>query len=329
MSIRIGMIGAGGIAHSHAQGLAGAEGGRIVAVADPMVERATELAQSCGARAFADYHDLLDLVDAVWICTPQYLHHEQAIACARAGKHLFVEKPFALSVPDCQEIIDAARAAGVKLAVGQVFHFYPLFQEVQRRIEDGAIGDLITCWSKRYARLPTELTAPWRLNVKQIGSYVLEMQIHELDLVTWLAGRPLTVRGAVTRNDPAFPEVDNSMSALITYAGGCIGEVSGSWSPRARFSHRGAIGTHGSIIISAWDHFRLSVDGQEDQRIAVSGGDAQFTVGIRAEDQHFLRCIERDEQPAVPGEAGLRAVALGLATIASSDTNTVVTLAAE
>jgi predicted dehydrogenase len=329
LSIRIGLIGAGGIAHSHAEGLAGAEGGRIVAVADPMLERATDLAKSCGAQAFADYHDLLDLVDVVWICTPPFLHHEQAIACARAGKHLFVEKPFALSVADCQDIIDAARAAGVKLTVGQVFHHYPLFQEVQHRLQDGAIGDLISCWSRRYSRLPASLTAPWRLNVQQLGSYVLEMQVHELDLVTWFAGRPLTVRGVVTRNDPAFPNIDNSMSALITYAGGCIGEVSGSWSPRASFSHRGAIGTHGSIIISAWDHFRLTVDGQEEQRITVPGGSDQFPVGIRAEDQHFLRCIERNEQPLVSGEMGRQAVALGLATISSSDTTAVVTLASE
>jgi predicted dehydrogenase len=65
------------------------------------------------------------------------------------------------------------------------------------------------------------------------------------------------------------------------------------------------------------------------QRIEIAQGDGQFAYGMRAEDQHFLNCIERDEQPLVTGEIGMQAVALGLATIASSDTNTVVTLAPE
>src|SRR5579875_704693 len=146
MSIRIGIIGAGTMATDHANALAGVAGARVVAIADPVVQRAQEVAAAHDARAYADYRDMLDGVDAVWICTPPFLHREQAETCAAAGKHLFVEKPLALGITDCQAIVDAARSARVKLMVGHVFHFYPVFQEAYRRFEAGELGDLVTCW---------------------------------------------------------------------------------------------------------------------------------------------------------------------------------------
>jgi predicted dehydrogenase len=145
------LIGAGVMARAHAQALCHSAGGRLVAVADSVVERARDVAQMCDAQPYADYRDMLDGVDAVWICTPPFLHREQAETCAAAGKHLFVEKPLALDIADCEAMIDAARTAGVKLTVGHVFHFYPVFQEAYRRFEAGELGDLVTCWCKRLA----------------------------------------------------------------------------------------------------------------------------------------------------------------------------------
>src|SRR5690349_9008065 len=125
MSIRIGLIGAGVMARDHARALVDVAGARVVAVADPIAGRAAEVASLHGAKAYADYHDLLDNVDAVWICTPPFLHREQAETCAAAGKHLFVEKPLALTTAGGQAIIEAARVHQVKLMVGQIFRFYP------------------------------------------------------------------------------------------------------------------------------------------------------------------------------------------------------------
>lgn len=325
MSIRIGLIGAGVMARDHAAGLVGAIGGEVVAVADPIVERAEEIARTHNARAYADYRDLLDAVDAVWICTPPFLHREQAESCAAAGKHLFVEKPLALSMADGRAIVDAARAAKVKLAVGHVFHFYPVFQEAHRRLEAGELGDLITCWSKRMAAAPPHLMVPWRTDPRQGGGYTIEVQIHELDLVTWFGGEPVSVRGTVWRDGPVGSAVDLDMAALISFANGSTGEVSGSWRARAAFSQRGIVGTRGTILMGDWkhmDHLRLTLEGQAEQVVPMPDP----RNAVRAEDERFLRCIERDEEPLITGEDGLRAVELALATVASSDRNAVITL---
>ena len=145
MVLRVGLIGSGVMGGAHAQALSSVAQAQIVAVADPILERARDLAGRYKAQAYADYRDLLDDIDAVWICTPSFLHREQAETSAAAGKHLFVEKPLALSIADGQAIIAAARAAQVTLMVGHVFHFYPVFQEAYRRFETGELGDLIMC----------------------------------------------------------------------------------------------------------------------------------------------------------------------------------------
>ena len=325
MLTRVGVIGAGVMGRAHAQALSSIPQAQIVAVADPILERARDLAGRYKAQAYADYRDLPDDVDAVWICTPSFLHREQAETSAAAGKHLFVEKPLALSIADGQAIIAAARAAQVRLMVGHVFHFYPVFQEAYRRFETGDLGDLIMCWSKRmsYAS-PTHMT-PWRADPRQGGGFTIETQVHELDFVSWFGGAPVGVRGTVRRDGPGGTGIDVAMSALITYANGSVGEVSGSWRAAGAFSQRGIAGTRATIITGDWahlDHLRLIGADKVEHVIPVPG----YAGAVRAEDEHFLRCIERDEEPLVSGADGLRAVELALATITSSDSNAVVTL---
>ncbi|GAC1394880.1 MAG: Gfo/Idh/MocA family oxidoreductase [Chloroflexota bacterium] len=321
-SLRIGLIGAGTMASSHAQALAVVRGARITRIADPLVERAQELAAVHGAEAVADYRDLLDSVDAVWIATPPYLHREQAEVCAAAGKHLFMEKPLALTLSDCDAIIAAAHRHGVRLMVGQVFRFYPVFMEAYRRFEAGELGDLISSWSKRMAYDPAAQMPAWRTDPRKGGGFTLENQVHELDFVTWFCGEPATVRGVVARTDAAYPGFDSSMSAIISFRNGSIGEVSGSWLSHVGLSQRGIVGTRGGIVIDAWDHLRLKIDGRDEHIVQTpSPGDA-----VLAEDEHFVACIAGDREPLVGGTIGRRAVELALATLASSDAQRVVSL---
>ncbi len=327
MSIRIGIIGAGTMATDHANALAGVAGARVVAIADPVVQRAQEVAAAHDARAYADYHDILDGVDAVWICTPPFLHREQAETCAAAGKHLFMEKPLALTLADCRAVIAAAREHGVRLMVGQVFHFYPIFQEAYRRLEAGELGDVVTCWSTRMGYYPPDTMPAWRTDPALSGGFTIENQVHEIDFVNWFGGEPVSVQGTVMRSAPEFPSLDHGMSAAISYRNGAHGQVYGSWRSRIWASQRGIIGTRGTIVIDAWDHLRFAGEGaaaREDEQIVPTAGPKG---AVRAEDEHFLRCIERGEQPSVTGEIGMAAVEVALATIASSDENKVVTLA--
>lgn len=207
--------------------------------------------------------------------------------------------------------------------VGHVFHFYPVFQEAYRRFKAGELGDLVTCWCKRVAYPTSAALAPWRTDPRQGGGFTLEVQIHELDFVTWFGGEPVSVRGAVTRDGPDPSGIDVGMWALITYRAGSVGEVTGSWRARGAFSQRAIVGTRATILTGDWDHLDHLQLIRADKVVEVIPT-PNYTSAVSAEDEHFVRCIERDEEPAVTGRDGLRAVALALATIRSSDTNMVI-----
>jgi predicted dehydrogenase len=173
---------------------------------------------------------------------------------------------------------------------------------------------------------PPATMPPWRTVPGLGGGFTIEIQVHEFDIVTWFGGAPISVRGVVSRADPAFPTLDTGMSAVVTYRDEVVGHVTGSWLSRIWASHRGIIGTRGTIVIDAWDHLRFAGERAatvRDEEIVPTRGPDD---AVRAEDEHFLRCIARDKEPLVSGEAGMTAVELALACIASSEENVVIIL---
>ncbi len=142
--LNFGIIGCGRITDLHAPGYAGREDARIYAACDVKRENAERRAREWGAeKVYADYRDLLadPAVDAVEVITPHHLHSEICVAACRAGKHVSVQKPMALTVPECDTMIRAAREAGVKLKVFENFVFYPPYVKARELIRDGAIGE--------------------------------------------------------------------------------------------------------------------------------------------------------------------------------------------
>jgi len=118
VNLRVGLIGAGGVARTHAQSLSVLDRVEITAVADVSAERAEALAADCGAKAFTDHRDLLDDVDVVYVCSPPTAHREHLTAAAAAGRHVFCEKPFAITLEDGSAITEAVFSGGVHVMWG-------------------------------------------------------------------------------------------------------------------------------------------------------------------------------------------------------------------
>ena len=142
--LRVGIIGSGGIARAqHIPNYQRHPRAEVIAVADVNEQAARLAADQYGIpHVYTDYADLLarDDVDAVSVATPPNAHYEPVVAAANAGKHILCEKPMALSVAQCDEMISAARAAGVRLMVGYQPRFGTTWQAVRRLIDEGAIG---------------------------------------------------------------------------------------------------------------------------------------------------------------------------------------------
>ena len=150
--LSVGIIGAGGIAQSHMRAIHENDNIRLVAAMDVDAARAVAAAEKYGARAYTSPSDLLGdpEVEAVHVCTPHSLHGDQVTSAAEAGKHVLVEKPMALTLTECDRMIEACEAAGKILMVGQVLRYYPVNRMIRKMISDGVIGNVGHLMRRRY-----------------------------------------------------------------------------------------------------------------------------------------------------------------------------------
>ncbi|MGE5459563.1 MAG: Gfo/Idh/MocA family protein, partial [Solirubrobacterales bacterium] len=177
---RIGMVGAGGIARTHAENLREIDGVRLVAVMDPVRERAEALAAEYGARAHEDLEPLLGEVDAVYVCSPPTFHRAQVEAAAAAGKHVYLEKPIATTLEDGRAIAAALGSSPGRSMVGFNNRFRPAF----RRWRDLAaeLGSPHSAWVLRMGPSLSAPNANWRTTPGLLCGITIESASHDIDL---------------------------------------------------------------------------------------------------------------------------------------------------
>ena len=250
--VRIGVIGAGRISHVMAAAHAQVPESRLVGVFDVVRGASERLAEKFGIpRIYDSYQEMLasDEIDAVLVCTPTFLHERIVIDAADAGKHVFCQKPMALTLEQCERMNEAAVRNGVVLQVGFMIRFTPPFAEVKERIDSGEIGDLIAI---RSAVFGWEPTAEWFYDPEQGGGLLIDTIIHTFDLYRWYAGEVETIyadggayvfEGARKHGTP-----DNVMCSL-KFRNGAMGSIYGSWSSGYGDKTLEIYGTKGSFFI--------------------------------------------------------------------------------
>ena len=159
--IRVGLIGTGWIGQHHGLNVIANEQAELAAVFNPTREKAEAFLERAGssAKVHNTYQELLqqEEIDAVIIASPNAAHAEQAIASAEAGKHIFLEKPMAISLEDCRKIAQAVEKAGVKFDMGYHRRFSPLVQYTKTLLADRKLGDLVLVESDYFHHIPGDL----------------------------------------------------------------------------------------------------------------------------------------------------------------------------
>ena len=223
MSLRVGLVGAGGVAARHARTLSGFPDVELVAVTDPAAGAAAELAASVGAGVAADLPQLLAAgLDAVWVCVPPFAHGELELAVLRAGLPLFVEKPLAADLAVAEQVAAAVAASGLPTATG--YHWRHLDTvELARTALAGAAPTLVSArwWG-------TTPPPAWWSRTTGSGGQVVEQATHVLDLLRLLAGEVVEVVGAQTSSTAEGRDVPDGTAAVLRLAGGGVGLVSTS-----------------------------------------------------------------------------------------------------
>jgi predicted dehydrogenase len=286
--VRFAILGPGLVGAVHAAALARIPDARLEAVAGstPASPRAARLAADHGARAVDGIGGVLDdpAVDAIILCTPHPLHAEQAIAAARAGLDVIVEKPMALEPADCTEMIEAAEEAGVLLSVISQRRWYPAVRRMKAAIDDGRIGtpalatiEVLGWRGPEYYEMDA-----WRGTVAGEGGGVLVNQaVHQLDIACWLLGPVAEVDGWTSNvNHPAI-EVEDTAVAIVRFASGALATIVTSNAQRPGL------------------HARISVHGTSGASVGVETDQGSgFVAGVSAPSE------PRNDLWTIPGEEG-------------------------
>jgi predicted dehydrogenase len=192
-TLKIGIIGTGGIAQAHLPALKKIQGVEVVAACDIREEALRSTAQKFEIpKTFHDYNDLLALkeVKAVSICTPNHVHAAPTIAAFKAGKHVIVEKPMAMNAKEAKAMLDASKRAKKVLVVGFQYRYTPNAQVIKRAIDDGRLGKILYCRCQALRRRGIPSWGVFGQKELQGGGPMIDIGVHIIEVAHYLMGTP-------------------------------------------------------------------------------------------------------------------------------------------
>jgi myo-inositol 2-dehydrogenase/D-chiro-inositol 1-dehydrogenase len=314
--LSFGLIGAGWIGSFHAETLANRlPGARLAAVADPVPGAADRLP---APRAYRDPQKLINdrSIDAVAICSPAATHADLVVAAAQAGKHVFCEKPMALTLDDADRAIDAARAAGVALQVGFNRRFAPDFADMHTRIVGGAIG---TPQLLRSLTRDPGITADVAARVKP-WTIFNETLIHDFDTLCWLNPGARVTQVYAQADALIHPQLADAgfldtAVVQIRFDNGAFAVAEASFQAVYGYDVRGEVFGSGGVLQA----------GRAPEN-AGSGNTELFADAYVAQFAHFVDTVRAGTEPSVTGSDARVALEIALAARESVETSAPVVL---
>ncbi len=314
---RFALVGAGLFGEIHAKAYGAHPEAELRVVCDLNGARAKEVGARYGAeRCCTDWRDVVGDADveAVSIATPDFAHTQIAVAAAKAGKHILVEKPLATTVEECDQIIGAAKESGVKLMVDFHNRWSPAFHETHRLLREGALGDPRFV----YFRLSNTTFVPLKmLSWAAQSSSLWFLGSHAIDMVCWLVGEYPTRVYSVSRSGVLKErgvETADLYQSTLEFPGGAVASIENCWllpesAPSVFDLKCEVVGSEATINIDGSSSRMVEIVGRDGVRYAeVLGGQLVHGKqgGFMVESiQHFADCVTHDEEPLVPGEVGL------------------------
>ena len=299
--IKIGVLGAGKIGTLHAKVLTKTPDFELVGVCDTNLWRAQLAAWQCNTVAVRDYRDVIAQSDAVIVGVPTPLHHEVGLAAIRAGKHVLIEKPLASSVAEAKELLAEAETHKVVLMVGHVERFNPAVLEAIKHIRNPRF-------------ITVERLGPYDPRMSHIG-VVLDLMIHDLDILLTLVGSPVESLEAVGAH--LLSQHEDIANVRVRFKSGCIADLTASRISLEK-SRKLRVFQKDSYISVDYGNTTLKI-AQKKVPVIKSLKDVEVirpkfpkTEPLRNEHLHFLDCIRHSRKPWPSGEHGVEALKLAL-----------------
>jgi predicted dehydrogenase len=315
--VRWGLIGCGDIARKRvAHALASAAHCELTAVSRARAELAQAFAEEFGAKRW--YRDYVEMVadpevDAVYIATPVHLHHKQTVAAADSGKHVLCEKPMALTVSECEEMISACEENGVLLGVAYYRRFYPVISRIKELLSQAVIGKPVLVEIRAFERINPMPGGDryWLLEPEQSGGGpMMDFGCHRLEILINLFGPPTSVTGATT-SAALVRKVEDTATATLVFPSGCQAWVAVTHATLESRDTFDIYGSDGSMHVDVLNEGVLRIVTRDGERIERHPPHRNLHQPL-IED--FVQAVIEHRRPLVDGEIG-RQVSLALTDI--------------
>jgi len=328
-----GIVGAGNIAQLHAQAIGKCERARIAGVTAIPLNAAERFAKEHGLRAYANFEALLSEpeIDVITLCTPSGLHAQQAIAAMKAGKHVIVEKPIAITLKDADEIIETSVETCRKVGVISQLRFDPSIAVLRAAIDNGVFGRIVFINGRVhfYREASYFSSSDWRgTRAMDGGGALMNQGIHAVDLVRWFGG-PVKSIYCNARTLEHNIEVEDTLVASLEFTSGALGTFEATTCSYPGLNVRIEVhGTKGTAIIEDSDIvYWQTVTGDQCPVVSAengvgSGASNPMAIscsGHIAQFKDFITAIDNDGAPIIDAKEGRKALELVLSAYASSE----------
>lgn len=340
MPVGFGIVGCGMIAKFHARAIADIKGAKLVSCFNRTIDKANALAAEFGGQPTDDLEEMLARpdIDIITICTPSGAHMEPAIAAAKAGKHVIVEKPLDVTLKRCDAMIDACAKAGVKLGTIFPSRFHKSSQLLKKAVDDGrfgqlTLGDAYVKWFRTQAYYDS---GAWRGTWKLDGGGALMNQaIHSVDLLIWLMGPVVEVSAHTATLAHDRIEVEDVATATLRFASGALGVIEATTAAFPGSLKKIELsGSQGMAVLEEesiikWQFAKMNKRDQQlleemQNRTKTGGGAADpAAIGHQAHAElfrEFMKAVKEGQNPRLDGSEGRRSVELILAIYKSAKT---------
>ncbi len=321
-TLGFGLLGAGLVAPFHARSLRDASGGKLVAICDTDRARAEKLAADYAAKdspptIYTGLEDMLadPEVDVVNVLTPNHLHRDAVVACARAGKHIITEKPPAMSLGETDEMIDACRKAGVRFGCTVQCRVREAVQAVKGAMDQGRLGRILhaDAYMKFFRDAGYYHSDPWRSSRRSGAGVTVQHAFHYIDLLHYLAGPFASVEAKMINLTHSDVDLEDTLAAFVTYSSGAHGVVQASTAMYPGTDIRIEInGTDGTVIVvgERIEEWKFREEKPEDEQIRRIGDASQATAASGPADfghqdhqvviQDMIAAINENRDPVIP-----------------------------
>jgi predicted dehydrogenase len=317
--VKVGIIGAGYIGEIHAECYKKIKNAELMAIVDVVDEKRIKLAAKYNVKSYSSTDDLLKYedVECVDICVPSFLHSKIFKKVGEAGKHVFCEKPLALTLDDADEMIDVAKKNKIKAFVGHVLRFFPEYVKAKEIIKKGNLGRPLYGSFNRLFSIPSQ---DWADNEKYGGGVTLDLQIHDLDIMIWIFGKPNIVKsqGLYDKKTGGF----NQVVTTVKFEEGGLGLAETGWAFSKGFPNMMGFRILCEKGVIEW--LRRKNLEKNDLIVYKSNGSADVLNveqidAFLSECQYFIDCIDKNlEIKQSTFEDGRKALELALAAVKSA-----------